>query len=162
MLPSLDELLGTACVVALPLTTRFRGLESREALLLRGPHGWTEFSPFVEYDEAESAAWLRAAIDFGWHEAPALLRTSVPVNATVPAVEPADVAGVLARFPGCRTAKVKVAASDQTLADDVARVRAVREALGAEGRIRVDANGRWNVDEAEHALHALAGFDIEY
>ena len=162
MLPSLDELLGTARVVSLPLVTRFRGLESREALLLKGPHGWTEFSPFAEYDDAESAAWLRAAIDFGWHETPALLRTSVPVNATVPAVEPEAVAGVLARFPGCRTAKVKVADPGRTLAEDVARVRAVRAALGPEGRIRVDANGLWNVDEAEHAMHALAGFDLEY
>lgn len=162
MLPSLDELLGTARVVALPLVTRFRGIDSREALLLEGPHGWTEFSPFVEYDDAEACAWLRAAIDFGWREAPATLRASVPVNATVPAVGPDAVAGVLARFPGCRTAKVKVASPDQTLADDVARVRAVRDVLGAPGRIRVDANGLWNVDEAEHAIHALAEFDLEY
>ena len=40
---------------------------------------------------------------------------------------------MLARFPGCRTAKVKVAEPGQTLADDVARVRAVRAALGAGG-----------------------------
>ena len=162
MLPSLDELLGTARVVALPLVTRFRGLDSREALLLEGPHGWTEFSPFVEYDDDEAAAWLRAAIDFGWTEAPAVLRERIPVNATVPAVGPEAVAGVLARFPGCRTAKVKVAGPLQTLADDVARVRAVRDVLGPEGRIRIDANGLWNVDEAEHAIHALAGFDLEY
>jgi O-succinylbenzoate synthase len=69
---------------------------------------------------------------------------------------------VLARFDGCRTAKVKVAETGQTLADDVARVRAVRAAMGPEGRVRVDANGGWNVDEAEHAAHALAGFDLEY
>jgi O-succinylbenzoate synthase len=69
---------------------------------------------------------------------------------------------VLARFDGCRTAKVKVAERGQTLADDVARVRAVRAAMGPEGRVRVDANGGWNVDEAEHAAHALAGFDLEY
>ena len=71
-------------------------------------------------------------------------------------------AGVLARFPGCRTAKVKVAEPGQTLTDDVARVRAVRDAIGAEGRIRIDANGLWNVDEAEHAIHALVEFDLEY
>lgn len=162
MLPALDELLGTARVVALPLVTRFRGIDSREALLLHGPEGWTEFSPFAEYDDAESATWLRAAIDFGWEKAPALLRDRIPVNATVPAVDAAEVAGVLARFPGCRTAKVKVAAPGQTLADDVARVRAVRDVLGPEGRIRVDANGLWNVDEAEHAIHALNEFDLEY
>jgi O-succinylbenzoate synthase len=80
----------------------------------------------------------------------------------VPAVDAAAVAGVLARFDGCRTAKVKVAEAGQRLADDVARVRAVREAMGPEGRIRVDANGGWNLDEAEHAIHALAEFDLEY
>ena len=80
----------------------------------------------------------------------------------MPAVAAASVPEVLARFDGCRTAKVKVAEPGQRLADDVARVRAVREALGVEGRIRIDANGAWNVDEAEHAIHALAEFDLEY
>ena len=94
--------------------------------------------------------------------APAALRDTIPVNATVPAVDPASVAAMLARFDGCRTAKVKVAEPGHRLADDVARVRAVRAVMGPEGRIRVDANGAWNVDEAEHAIHALAEFDLEY
>ncbi|GAA1838672.1 o-succinylbenzoate synthase [Agromyces salentinus] len=161
-LPPLDDLLATARVVALPLVTRFRGIDVREALLLRGPEGWTEFSPFVEYDDHEASAWLAAAVDYGWTPTPAALRTSIPVNATVPAVDPDSVAAVLDRFPGCRTAKVKVAAGDQDLAQDVARVRAVRAVLGPEGRIRLDANAGWNVDEAEHAIHALAEFDLEY
>src|SRR5215204_4348717 len=160
--PPLHDLLATAKVVALPLVTRFRGIDVREALLVQGPEGWAEFSPFVEYDDHEASAWLAAAIDFGWRPTPAAVRDRILVNATVPAVDPDSVAAVLARFPGCRTAKVKVAAPDQTLAQDVARVRAVREALGPEGRIRVDANGGWNVDEAEHAIHALAPFDLEY
>lgn len=162
MLPEPNELLATARVVALPLVTRFRGIDVREAVLFEGPEGWTEFSPFVEYGDDEASAWLAAAIDFGWTTPPPALRDRIPVNATVPAVDPDSVAAVLARFPGCRTAKVKVASPDQTLAQDVARVRAVREALGPEGRIRVDANGGWNVDEAEHAIHALAPFDLEY
>lgn len=161
-MPSLDELLDSAHVVSLPLRDRFRGLDSREALVMRGPEGWTEFSPFVEYDDAEAANWLRAAIDFGWQAAPHALRTSIPVNATIPAVAVDRVAEVLSRFPGCRTAKVKVASPDQTLADDVARVAEVRRILGPEGRIRIDANGLWNVDEAEHAIHALSAFDLEY
>jgi o-succinylbenzoate synthase len=161
-LPPLNELLGAARVVAIPLRTRFRGIDVREALLLRGPEGWTEFSPFTEYGDAEAAAWLAAAIDFGWAPAPAAVRDRIPVNATLPAVGASEVAGVLARFPGCRTVKVKVAERGQTLADDVARVAAARGVLGAEGRVRLDANGGWNVDEAEHAVHALAGFDLEY
>ena len=162
VIPPLDDLLSTARVVALPLVTRFRGIDVREALLLEGPAGWTEFAPFPEYHDDEASAWLAAAIDYGWNEPPTALRDTIMVNATVPAVDPDSVAAVLARFPGCRTAKVKVAASDQTLSQDVARVRAVRAALGPEGRVRLDANGGWNVDEAEHAIHALAEFDLEY
>lgn len=160
--PSLNELLDNAHVVSLPLVTRFRALDVREAMIIRGPQGWTEFSPFEDYSDEESVAWLRAAIEFGWEELPPVVRTRVPVNATVPAVPAADVDAVLARFPGSRTAKVKVAGPGSTLADDVERVRAVRNALGAEGRIRVDANGAWNVDEAEHGINALAQFDLEY
>ncbi|GAA4066648.1 o-succinylbenzoate synthase [Agromyces indicus] len=161
-LPPLSDLLGTARVVALPLVTRFRGIDVREAVLIEGPEGWTEFAPFAEYDDEEAATWLAAAVDFGWQAPPPAHRDRVLVNATVPSVDPDAVPSVLERFPGCRTAKVKVAASDQTLAQDVARVRAVRDAMGPEGRIRVDANGGWNIDEAEHAIHALAPFDLEY
>lgn len=144
------------------MAARFRGVDTREALLFEGPEGWAEFSPFVEYEDAEAATWLAAAIDFAFREQPAPLRDRIPVNATVPAIEAARVPEVLARFAGCRTAKVKVAEPGQTLADAIARVRAVREVMGAEGRIRIDANGLWNVDEAEHAVHALNEFDLEY
>jgi O-succinylbenzoate synthase len=162
MTADIADLLSTARVVALPMTTRFRGVDVREALLFEGPEGWAEFSPFVEYEDAEASVWLAAAIDYAWNPQPAPLRERIPVNATVPAVPAGRVPEILARFPGCRTAKVKVADPGQQLSDDVARVRAVREALGPEGRIRVDANAAWNVDEAERALHALAEFDLEY
>ncbi|GAA2750462.1 o-succinylbenzoate synthase [Amnibacterium kyonggiense] len=162
MLPDVDDLLGTMRVVALPLVTRFRGITVREAALFEGPEGWTEFAPFVEYDDAEASRWLAAAIDFGWEAPPAPLRDAIAVNATVPAVAPGEVASVLARFPGCRTAKVKVAEPGSAPDEDLARVRAVRDVLGPEGRIRVDANAAWNVDEAEHALRLLSTADLEY
>ncbi len=151
MLPDLADLTADAHVVALPMRVRFRGITIREALVLRGPAGWTEFSPFVEYDDAEATAWLRAAIDFGWtdHEPAA---DSVPVNATVPAVPADRVAEVLARYPGCTTAKVKVAEPGTTLEDDVDRVTAVRRVMGPDAAVRVDANGLWTVDQAVRAL----------
>ncbi len=161
-LPSAKELRDAAHVVALPLATRFRGIDVREAVLLRGPSGWTEFAPFVEYGDEEASTWLAAAISYGWGPEPDLVRDVIPVNATLPAVPAAEVAAVLDRFGSTRTVKVKVAERGQTLADDVERVRAVRDRLGPAGRIRVDANGGWNVDEAEHAAHALAPFDLEY
>ena len=160
--PSLEELLATARVVSLPLVTTFRGLNTREAMLFTGPNGATEFAPFEDYSDDESVAWLRASIEYGWDTLPTPLRTQVAVNATVPEVDPTDVPALLDRFPGTRTAKVKVAGVASTLADDVERVRAVRAHLGPEGRIRLDANGAWNVDEAEHAFHALTEFDLEY
>ena len=162
MLAPLDEILGSLRVVTLPLAVRFRGVDHREVALFRGPSGWAEFSPFVEYRDAEASAWLAAAMDFAFAEQPEPVRGSVRVNATVPAVAAARVPEVLDRFGRCRTAKVKVAEPGETLDDDVARVAAVRSALGPEGRVRIDANGAWNLDEAERAIHALAEFDLEY
>jgi O-succinylbenzoate synthase len=161
VLPDLAELLADAHVVALPMRVRFRGISVREALVLRGPTGWTEFSPFVEYDDAEATAWLRAAIDFGWteHEPAA---DSVPVNATVPAIAPDAVAALLARYPGCTTAKVKVAEPGTTIDDDVARVAEVRRVMGPDAAVRVDANGLWSVDQATEALERLAPFGLQY
>lgn len=160
--PPLDELLDTAHVVAIPTRTRFRGVTVREAVLFDAPNGASEFSPFVEYTDEEAAMWLAAAIEFGWGPEVPTVRTRIAVNATVPAVSPDEVPGVLARFPGCRTVKVKVAERGQSLADDIDRVRAVREAAGDDALIRVDANGGWSVDEAETALRALAEFGLDY
>ncbi|MDN5798275.1 MAG: o-succinylbenzoate synthase [Intrasporangium sp.] len=161
-LPSADDLLATAQVVSIPMRVRFRGIDRREALLFEGPQGWGEFAPFPEYDDAEAARWLAAGIDWAYAVQPAAARDVVPVNATVPAVGPDLVAEVLARFDGCTTAKVKVAEAGQTLADDVDRVAATRDAMGASGRIRVDANGRWDLDTATDALGRLAAYGLEY
>ncbi|WP_404313492.1 o-succinylbenzoate synthase [Agrococcus terreus] len=148
-------------VVSLPLATRFRGVDEREVALFSGPAGWGEWSPFLEYPPEEAARWLRAALEDADLERPAQVRASVPVNATLPAVDPSRVASVLARYDGCRTVKAKVAERGQVLADDVARLAEVR-ALLPDARIRVDANGGWNVDEAETAIRALERFDLEY
>ncbi|AXH36958.1 O-succinylbenzoate synthase [Humibacter sp. BT305] len=161
-LPALDDVLDRMRVVAIPLHTRFRGQTVRESVVLEGPVGATEFCPFPEYADEEAASWLRATIEFGWTEPPAPLRDEVWVNATLPAVPADAVAEVLSRYDGCRTVKVKVAEQGQTLDDDVARVRETRRILGPEGRLRLDANGGWNVDEAEHAIRTLEPYDLEY
>jgi len=162
MHPDAEELLADAHVVRLPLVTRFRGVTEREAVLLHGPSGWGEFSPFLEYDDAEASAWLAAAIDAAWGEPVPGLRSEIPVNATLPTVPVHRIREVLERFGEVRTVKVKVADAGETLADDVARVREVRRILGPAGRIRVDANGGWSLDQAERAAHELAPFDLEY
>lgn len=161
-LPAADVLLARAYVVSIQMRVRFRGLETREAVLFEGPNGWGEFAPFVEYDDAEAAKWLAAGIEAAWGTWPEPVRGEVPVNATVPAVRPDRVPEVLARFPGCRTAKVKVAEAGQSLDDDLDRVAAVRDAMGPDARIRIDANGRWDVETALEALGRTAPYGLEY
>jgi O-succinylbenzoate synthase len=155
-LPDVEEVLRGAAVVVLPMRVQFRGLLRREAVLLRGPHGWAEFAPFAEYDDLEAARWLAAALASGWQPHLPSVRGLVPVNATVPAVPAGEVTTVLAAFPGCTTAKVKVAEAGQDLHQDVDRVSAVVDVLGSSARVRVDANGAWSVRDAVDALTRLA------
>ncbi len=162
MAPPLGEV-DDLHVFSIPLRTRFRGITVREGVLLRGDAGWGEWSPFLEYDDPTARPWLdcaREAADVGW---PGPLRTVVPVNVTVPATDP-DRAHAIVTAGGCRTAKVKVAERGQTLADDLARVEAVRDALGPAGLVRVDANGAWDVDEAVRSIAAIdrAAGGLEY
>lgn len=160
MTPSLDELLDGLHVVTLAMRVRFRGITTREVALIEGPAGWGEFGAFGEYGPPEAAHWLASGIEAAYREPPPVRRYRVPINATVPAIGAAEVPGVLARFPGARTAKVKVAEPGQTLADDLARVNAVRELVPT---VRVDANGGWSVEQAERAAAALsAGGPLEY
>ncbi|BBZ45932.1 o-succinylbenzoate synthase [Mycobacterium parmense] len=142
------------------MRVRFRGITTREVALIEGPCGWGEFGAFVEYGPREAAHWLASCVESAYREPPPVLRDRVPLNATVPAVDPGRVSEVLARFPGAGTAKVKVAEPGQTLADDIARVNAVRALIPT---VRVDANGGWSVDEAVRAAAALtADGPLEY
>lgn len=160
MKPDLQDLLDRLHVVALPMRVRFRGITTRELALIDGPAGWGEFGAFVEYEPPEAAHWLAAGIEAAYHEPPPVRRDRIPVNATVPAVDAAEVPDVLARFPGARTAKVKVAEPGQSLNDDVDRVDAVRQLVAT---VRVDANGGWSVEQAAEAARALtSGGPLEY
>jgi O-succinylbenzoate synthase len=150
-----------ARVYSLPLRTRFRGIDIRDGVLVRGPAGWGEFSPFWDYDVVESRRWWAAALEGAVDGWPDPVRDSVPVNVTVPAVDPAR-AHAIVRASGCRTAKVKVAEPGQSAAEDRARVEAVRDALGPSGAIRVDANAAWDVDTAAARIAQLDRVGLEY
>ena len=129
-----------------------------------GAVGWGEFAPFADYADAVAVPWLHAAVeaaDVGW---PEQVRDSVPVNCTVPAVDPDRARELVLAGHGCRTAKVKVAEPGQSLDDDIARVEAVRNAIAPDGRVRIDANGAWGVEQATHAVRLLdrAAGGLEY
>jgi O-succinylbenzoate synthase len=145
------------------MTTRFRGITVREGVLIEGQGGWGEWSPFPEYSPSVAEPWLRCAEEAAAGDWPEPLRERVPVNATVPVISP-EAAHALVLRSGCGTAKVKVTDPGAPLADDLARVEAVREALGPAGKLRVDANGAWSVDDAVRAIAALdrAAGGLEY
>jgi len=79
-------------------------------------------------------------------------------NATLVAGEPGAVVSDAERWAadGFSTFKLKLGAGD-----DVAHVRAVREALGPRARIRIDANAAWNLETAKRTLAELEPFEIE-
>ncbi|MDQ6657682.1 MAG: o-succinylbenzoate synthase [Actinomycetota bacterium] len=149
------DILSTARVFALPMVTRFRQVTVREGVLLSGPAGWAEFAPFRDYDDIACVPWLLAAVDSARHRWPAALRQQIEVNTTVPVVPPAQ-AHTLVLASGCRTAKVKVADPGTEPAADADRLAAVRDALGQDGRIRIDANAGWTPTEAIKLIPALA------
>lgn len=148
-------------VFSIPMATSFRGTNLRQGVLIKGEAGWAEWSPFLDYDTAEAAIWLKAALEVANQGFPVPVRTRIEVNVTIPATDPAT-AHHLASQSGCRTAKVKVGQAGQTLQDDIARVEAVRDGLGPSGKIRVDANGAWSLDQGFKAIKALSRFELEY
>ena len=161
-LPSLQEVLENVRICSIPMNVKFRGVQVRETALLKGPAGWGEFAPFLEYSVEESAAWLASAVESAWLGFPEDVRTEIPLNSTVPAVDAAQVPDILGRYKGeIREVKVKVAETGQSLQDDIARLRAVAQYLPA-ARLKVDANGGWSEDQAVTALSAMEEFDLLY
>jgi O-succinylbenzoate synthase len=147
-----QSLLETMRVVALPTKTNFRGIKVREVALFKGEYGWGEFSPFLEYSEAECAPWLRCAIEAATKPRPELFRQSIKVNGTLPALNnPDEIEGIVNSFPGVTTFKVKVG---DNLSEDIARLAKVR-ALRPEAKLRIDVNGNWSVAEATTNLGAI-------
>ncbi len=152
-----QQLLDTLRVIALPTKTNFRGITVREVALFKGEYGWAEFSPFLEYDDAEAAHWLASAVEAATTPRPQLFRTSVAVNGTIPDLnDPAQLKKIVDSFPGVKTFKIKVG---NDLAADLARVNIIRE-LQPQAKIRIDVNGLWSVAQAEEFLNSVG--DIEY
>lgn len=147
--------------VRIPMRLRFRRVDHREAVLVRGPAGWGEFSPFPDYPPEVTTRWLAAALELACGELPGPGRSTVPVNVTVPAIDP-DTAVALVIESGATTAKVKIGDHDDSEEDDLERVRAVREVLGPDGWLRVDVNASWDLETAVRRLERLAEFDLQY
>ena len=139
-------------VVALPTKTNFRGVSLREVALFKGEFGWGEFSPFLEYDETESAPWLQSAIAAATTPRPKLFREKVKVNGTIPAInDQSDLERIVESFDGVETFKVKVGAN---LSEDLVRLAKIRT-LKPKAKLRIDVNGSWSLETAITNLRAI-------
>ena len=152
-----QQLLDSLRVIALPMKTNFRGISVREVALIKGSHGWGEFSPFLEYDDTEAAPWLASAIEAATTPKPQLYRSSVAINGTIPALnDPEALKAIVKSFPGVNTFKIKVG---NNLVEDLARVNVIRQ-LRPNAKVRIDVNGLWSVAQAEEFLSSVG--EVEY
>lgn len=146
------SLLESMRVIALPTKTNFRGVQLREIALFQGPNGWGEFSPFLEYSPEESAPWLKSAMEAASGARPEILRSSVKVNGTIPALNKREeIEEIVNLFPGVETFKIKVG---ENLSEDIARLATVKS-LRPKAKLRVDVNGNWTVSQAITNLRAI-------
>lgn len=152
-----------------PYRTSTGTLTSRELLVIRledddGTVGWGEGAPLGPLGPTETlAAEEMALLDLEARRAgrpliDPLAADSVPVNMTLPAAPLPELAAAAAAgaAAGYDCFKVKVG-----LGDDAERVAAVRDAIGSEGLIRLDANGAWSAEEAIGHLDCLTGLGID-
>jgi O-succinylbenzoate synthase len=145
----LNEILATLQVLSLPTRTNFRSVTKREVALFKGPNGWGEFSPFLEYEAEEASHWLGAAIEAAFGQLPLTNRNEIEINATLPSVDSKiDVENILSWYPGCKVVKIKVG-TDLDL--DIKRIENAL-AVNPNYKIRLDVNGLWNVKQAEDAV----------
>lgn len=145
----LNEILATLQVLSLPTRTNFRSVTEREVALFKGPNGWGEFSPFLEYEAEEASHWLGAGIEAAFGQLPLTNRDEIEINATLPSVDiKIDVEKILSWYPGAKVVKIKVG-TDLDL--DIQRIENAL-AVNPNYKIRLDVNGLWNVKQAEAAV----------
>jgi len=156
-----QQILETARVLSIPMRIKFRGLTTREVLLFEGPKGWAEWSPFTEYEDEEASIWLKAAVEFAFGDIPEPTVKTIKVNATLAAVK--DVRAALEPFGNFEVVKIKVAEAGQTVQDDLDRIHEVRKHY-PEARIRLDANGGYDIETALTLAKAMyeEGVPLEY
>jgi O-succinylbenzoate synthase len=143
---------------------QFRATTIRKGLVFEGTDGWGEFAPFDNYDDEISGRWLAGALEQAFTQWPDPIRSSVPINAIIPAVDATAAAALTFRAvveSGMTTLKVKVAQPGQSVEEDIARLEAIRLQLSDLGvtdvNIRIDVNGAWS---APNAIKLIGKYEI--
>ncbi|MEY4493733.1 MAG: hypothetical protein RL355_1082, partial [Actinomycetota bacterium] len=168
---SIENLAAGSKAFALPLTMQFRATTIRKGLVFEGTDGWGEFAPFDNYDDEISGRWLAGALEQAFTQWPDPIRSSVPINAIIPAVDATAAAALTFRAvveSGMTTLKVKVAQPGQGVEEDLARLEAIRLQLSDLGvtdiNIRIDVNGAWSAPDAIKLIgkYEIAAGGLDY
>lgn len=149
----------TAPVFFIPARDIYRGFSGCEGMLLEGPQGWGEFCPPRATDDLAVARWLTSAVEGGTVGWPDPVRGRVAVAVAVPVVSPQEAAVIVAES-GCHAADVHVTGQPE----DLARLEAVRGALGPAGAIRCVIEQAWDAFIAAELIpvldHAAGGLEF--
>lgn len=169
-----------------PLRVPFRGVSERSVLLLEGPQGWGECSPFPGYP-CDPAVARHAAEEAVTKPFPKAVRDRVHVNAVIEAANPAQAveAARAAVVEGFTTLKIKLPPGREGVGGAVQmfsghgskpasqvgsgaidlcerNLHAVRDAVGSSVKLRLDVNAAWDLATAKVALARLAAVDLEF
>jgi O-succinylbenzoate synthase len=148
----LNQILETLRVAQLSMRSKFRGITTREVALFEGPAGWGEFSPFLEYDDIESANWLKSSVEAATVNNFPSYRSSIKINGTIPATDSAEeIEKLITSYPGAEVFKVKVGTNTDS---DLTGLKLVKKFAPA-AKLRIDVNGSWSVDEALQNIESI-------
>ena len=151
-----------------PFATASGEWSARESwiVIVQAPGGRAGIGEALGADDGALAGAMTAALLDIDEVVPAVLAAGgagVGVNATLPGLDPLTtaMAARLAVAAGYRTLKLKAGARE-SLGELVVRVASVRDAVGEDIALRLDANGTWTLDEATARLEALAPYGLAY
>lgn len=168
---SIENLAAGSKAFALPLTMQFRATTIRQGLVFEGTDGWGEFAPFDNYDDEISGRWLAGALEQAFTQWPDPIRSSIPINGIIPAVDATTAAALTFRAvveSGMTTLKVKVAQTGQSVEEDLARLEAIRLQVSdlsvKDVNIRIDVNGAWSAPDAIKLIgkYEIAAGGLDY
>ena len=157
-----EEALETSRLLSGPLRSELVGAD---------PLSWADVS--TRFDRTiHNRPFLRAAVEMACldlaarhFEIPACVliggayRTRIATKIVLPAREIETVRAMAGGLLGLGITTVKVKVGPE-VEEDIARVATVRETLGPDVRITVDANEGWSPEEARSAVERLAGLGV--
>jgi o-succinylbenzoate synthase len=90
------------------------------------------------------------------------LKKEISVNAAIGFQAPDEAVHSANKFVEERFKTIKIKTGRKNFDEDYNTIKAIRESVGDEIKIRIDSNGKWSVNQAAEYLNRLQEFSIEY